>query len=324
MLKLFLRLLSILTGRTILPPEKTEALEQSLQRSREQNKALDQRLVDLRQQQQQMLSDLRTRHQQESDKWRNEVSSNQTEMARLREQIAQLAQSTDQETLRQLTENQQLIEQLNWLSGTIAHDFRAPLRAIDAYSFFLDDELGDSAPAEAKSSLGEIRRNGKRLGVLIDGLIDFLRLSTCPLNRVNFDLGDAVRELLNMGFRGAPIHIDKDLHFPMKFDPELAVRMMKELLDNAVKFSAGVEDPKITVRKVSDSELEITDNGVGFSSEHSDKLFRLFHRMHGNDEFAGEGIGLCIAQRIAGRHGLTLGLHRVGNLTVASLSVTQP
>ncbi|HEX5486459.1 MAG TPA: ATP-binding protein, partial [Limnobacter sp.] len=252
----------------------------------------------------------------------NEISSNQAEMTRLREQIAQLAQSTDQETLRQLTENQQLIEQLNWLSGTIAHDFRAPLRAIDAYSFFLDDELGDSAPAEAKSSLGEIRRNGKRLGVLIDGLIDFLRLSTCPLNRMTYDLGDAARELLSMDFRGSPVQIDSNFHFPVKFDPDLGLRMMKELIDNAIKFSSVVEQPKIVIRKAGDFELEIIDNGVGFAAEHSDKLFRLFHRMHGNDEFEGEGIGLCIAQRIADRHGATLGLHRVGNLTVASLRFT--
>lgn len=324
MLDFILRILSIVTGKAILSPSKTMTLEQNLNLCREQNKALDAHVAELRQQHQKALEDLRSDHQRRIEQRQAVIENNQSEIQRLREQIAQLGQSTDQETLRQLAENAQLLEQLNWLSGTIAHDFRAPLRAIDAYSFFLDDELGDTAPPEARNSLGEIRRNGKRLGLLVDGLIDFLRLSTCALNRVNYDLGNAARELLSMEFRGAPVKIDDNLHFPMKLDPELGLRMMKELIDNAIKFSSGVENPKITIRKVSDSELEITDNGVGFSSEHSDKLFRLFHRLHGNDEFAGEGIGLCIAQRIANRHGLSLGLHRVGNLTVASLRITQP
>ncbi|MFN7505747.1 MAG: hypothetical protein ACK5Q1_09310, partial [Limnobacter sp.] len=92
------------------------------------------------------------------------IALQQSEIDSLKEALGQLNQSVDIETQRQLKENNDLLTQLNWLSGTIAHDFRAPLRAIDAYSFFLADDLGDNAPAEASKSLEEIRRNGKRMG----------------------------------------------------------------------------------------------------------------------------------------------------------------
>lgn len=95
------------------------------------------------------------------------------------------------------------------------------------------------------------------------------------------------------------------------------------MIDNAVKFSKPVESPKVIIRQSSPNNLEIIDNGVGFSETHDAQKFQLFHRMHGNDEFEGEGIGLATAERIASRHHIALKLNRVGNQTVASLQLPE-
>lgn len=101
------------------------------------------------------------------------------------------------------------------------------------------------------------------------------------------------------------------------------MRTFKELIDNAIKFSRTTESPKIIIRQSSPNCLEIIDSGVGFDNDHKAQKFQLFHRMHGNDEFEGEGIGLATAERIASRHHIKLQLNRVGNQTVASLQMPE-
>lgn len=258
---------------------------------------------------------------------RDELELREAELTRLQARLEQMQFSIDQVLNRQLTENQALLNQLNWLSGTIAHDFRAPLRAIDANSFFLEDDLGDSGPPDAKRSLSEIRRNGKRMGVLIDGLLDYLRVGISPLNLQDMDVGDLIRQVVAQEFSLAPVVVETDLHLSIKGDKEFLFRLFKELLDNAIKFSAEVPQPNIRVQSVGRYGIEIVDNGVGFSETYRDQLFKLFHRLHGNDEYPGEGIGLCIAQRIAQRHGGNLQLNRTANQTIAFVELgdmTQP
>ena len=257
------------------------------------------------------------------DSHKQTLTAQLSEIDSLKEALSQLNQSVDIETQRQIKENNDLLSQLNWLSGTIAHDFRAPLRAIDAYSFFLADDLGENAPPEASKSLEEIRRNGKRMGVLLDALIEYLRLGVCPLNIQLHDLNDTLMQVVNEHFDFSPVPIEIQVHGKWRFDKPMMMKAFKELIDNAVKFSRPVESPKIIIRQSSANNLEIIDNGVGFSDTHGAQKFQLFHRMHGNDEFDGEGIGLATAERIASRHHITLNLNRVGNQTVASLQLPE-
>lgn len=319
MLRLILQLLSFLTGQRLFTPDESARqlshisdLNEKLRATEKMNIALRSELHQQAIRAENAATAMQTKHQEESDKARQEILS-------LRALLAQQSINLDRETLRHIQENEALMNQLNWLSGTIAHDFRAPLRAIDAYSFFLADDLGNSAPPEANRSLEEIRRNGKRMGILIDGLIEFLRMSVCPLNIQLHGFEETIQQVINEHFDFSPVPIEVDVYGTGRFDRALGMRVFKELIGNAVKFSTGVPNAKVIVRQVSPTEIEIVDNGVGFSDEHTGQKFQLFHRMHGNDEFEGEGIGLAVAQRIAARHHWTLSLDRVGLQTVASL-----
>lgn len=323
MLNLILRLLSFVSGQRLLTPEEA---------ARQQNSLLDLRTKQLAVEtlSGQLRGELKRQQAQNSEQLQSIQAEHQRELAALQAEIkslqvaySQLDQSVDLETQRQMKENNDLLSQLNWLSGTIAHDFRAPLRAIDAYSFFLADELGDDTPQEASRSLEEIRRNGKRMGILLDALIEYLRLGVCPLNIQTHDLRETLVQVVNEHFDFSPVPIDIDVHGLWQFDKPLMMRAFKELIDNAVKFSKGVPDAKVKIRQGSHNSLDIIDVGVGFSEAHDAQKFQLFHRMHGNDEFEGEGIGLATAERIASRHHMTLSLNRVGNQTVANIQLPE-
>ncbi|WP_370261752.1 ATP-binding protein [Limnobacter sp.] len=321
MLAVLLRLLSFFTGQPLASPKQLAQLQSELGMQQAKTAALEELNGKLR-------AELKTQQQQNEQQQmalrltlEGRISARQQEMSTLREAYEQLARSVDLETQRQIRENNALLNQLNWLSGTIAHDFRAPLRAIDAYSFFLADDLGANAPPEAEKSLEEIRRNGKRMGVLLDALIEYLRLGVCPLNLQTHSLQNILEQVVDEHFDFSPVPIEIQVSGQFKFDKALVMRLFKELIDNAVKFAKPVEQPRVQIRMASPNTLEIIDNGVGFSQAHDAQKFRLFHRMHGNDEFEGEGIGLAMAERIATRHHWTLQLARVGNQTVASLEL---
>lgn len=321
MLRFLLQLLSFLTGQRLLPPEEIKRQQLELENLAAKQIALETLSSKLRSEMK--YQDELARHnlhqlQIERDRL---LSNKSSEIESLKEALNQLNQSVDLETQRQIKENNELLGQLNWLSGTIAHDFRAPLRAIDAHSFFLADELGENTPPEANKSLEEIRRNGKRMGILLDALIEYLRLGVCPLNIQLHDLNDTLVQVINEHFDFAAVPIEVQVTGSWRFDKALMMRAFKELIDNAIKFSKPMDSSRVLIRQSSPGNLEIIDNGVGFSDRHDAQKFQLFHRMHGNDEFEGEGVGLATAERIASRHHITLNLNRVGNQTVASLQL---
>ena len=287
-------------NRRALSVSNTEAVIDQLNKSHQQT--IDQYTQSL-EQQRQALGQLEYRFNQLQVKFEFNQS--------------QLAHYTSVST----SENQRLLDTINWLSGTIAHDLRAPVRAIDAYTFFLADDLGVDHHPETLKTLSEIRRNGQRMGVLVDGLIDYMRISVTPIAPSSVDLNDLFKQVTGNFITPASIHIASNL--PTVFaDQQLLQRALNQLVDNAIKFSRSVDKPRISVEFDERAQLiQIKDNGVGFDTSHRNKLFKLFHRLHGNDEYEGEGIGLCLAQRIIERHQGSLHLERIGDQTVAIFSL---
>jgi len=92
-------------------------------------------------------------------------------------------------------------------------------------------------------------------------------------------------------------------------DPSLLRQVFANLLANAVKFTKSREE---AVVQVSGAEMEgratyrVRDNGVGFDSRFTHKLFGVFERLHAFDEYEGTGVGLAIAHQIVTRHGGTI------------------
>jgi light-regulated signal transduction histidine kinase (bacteriophytochrome) len=199
--------------------------------------------------------------------------------------------------------------ELESFSYTVAHDLRAPLRAIDGFSRALIDDFADKLEPEAARLLGVVRRNSVRMGTLMDDLLAFSRLSRQPLDKHRVDPAAIVRRLLDDGSAaraGRDIAIAVGALPPCEADPTLLTRLYAELIDNAIKFTAKTEPARIEIGSgVEDGRTVYTvaDNGVGFDMEYAGKLFGVFQRLHRAEDYEGTGVGLAIAQRIVHRHG---------------------
>jgi light-regulated signal transduction histidine kinase (bacteriophytochrome) len=199
--------------------------------------------------------------------------------------------------------------ELESFSYTVAHDLRAPLRAIDGFSRALIEDFADKLEPEAARLLGVVRRNCLRMGTLMDDLLAFSRLSRQPLNRGRVEPADIVRRLLD---EYGAAHANRDVAItvgalpPCNADPTLLARLYAELIDNAMKFTTSIERARIEIgSRVEDGRnvYLVADNGIGFDMKYAGKLFGVFQRLHRAEDCDGTGVGLAIAQRIVHRHG---------------------
>lgn len=199
--------------------------------------------------------------------------------------------------------------ELESFSYSVSHDLRAPLRGIDGFSRILLEEYGSQLDAEGQRLFDVIRRNCLSMGRLIDDLLAFSRLGRTPLATLDVAMGNVVQEVI-AELAAVPGDVIPPLDVGplprVKCDPSLIRQVWSNLLANAVKFSAGSEAPHIRIwaeTRAGEYVFAVSDNGVGFDMEYSDKLFAVFQRLHGNDEFPGTGIGLATVKRIIVRHG---------------------
>lgn len=196
--------------------------------------------------------------------------------------------------------------ELEAFTYTVSHDLRAPLRAIDGFSSILKEDFAESLPEEARAFLDRISNNARQMGGLIDGLLDFSRLLRTDVARIRVDQQQLVEQIfdqLDVKRKG----IVESCELPSVYaDPVLLKQVWMNLIDNALKFSSKVTQPKvlITCEKIPRFyQFSVRDNGAGFDMKYADKLFNVFERLHHKKDFDGTGVGLAIVKRIIERHG---------------------
>lgn len=199
-------------------------------------------------------------------------------------------------------------QDLEGFSYSVSHDLRGPLRAIDGFSSLLLAKPTLQDDVESQHYLTRIRDNIARMSALINDLLAFARCGRETLRREDLDMDALAREALHQVRAAYPsLNIDVDMGAlpDARGDAALVRQVWLNLIDNAVKYSARVSHPRIKIAGREDKDrvvFEISDNGVGFDTRYSDKLFLVFHRLHGS-EYSGSGVGLAIVQRIVSRHG---------------------
>jgi signal transduction histidine kinase len=202
--------------------------------------------------------------------------------------------------------------ELEAFTYTVSHDLRAPLRAIDGFSSILKEDFADSLPDDARGLLDRISNNARQMGGLIDGLLDFSRLLRTDVVRVKVDQQQMVEQILDQ-LDAKRKNIVEICELPTVYaDPVLLKQVWMNLIDNALKFSAKTEQPKVAIgcEKLGQFfSFSVQDNGAGFDMKYSDKLFNVFERLHHKADFDGTGVGLAIVKRIIERHGGQITAH---------------
>ena len=206
-------------------------------------------------------------------------------------------------------------KELESFSYSVSHDLRAPLRAIDGFAEIIEEDYRDKLDGEGRRYLAVIRQNGKRMGALIDDLLEFSRLGRQPVASAEVNVESLVREVVQEVLAAERSQSDGDHVAPTidigplpaaRGDRGLLRQVWVNLISNAVKYSSKSRQPVISVsgRRVdAETHYSVRDNGVGFNMDYAEKLFGVFQRLHRNDEFGGTGVGLAIVHRVVTRHG---------------------
>jgi PAS domain S-box-containing protein len=232
-----------------------------------------------------------------------------TQLKKVEDDIRRLNEELEMRVTERTRDLEMANRELDSFSYSVSHDLRAPLRAIDGYSMILLQEYGKNLPKEIISYLEKIRENTGRMGVLIDELLNFSRMSRLPLNRFLVDPSSIVREAyeeFRLETTGRQIDLVIKEMPTCSADPALLNHVYTNLLSNALKFTRGRDVARIEVGsyvKDKTTVYYVKDNGIGFDMKYANKLFGVFQRIHDDPSIEGTGVGLAIVERIIHRHG---------------------
>jgi len=199
--------------------------------------------------------------------------------------------------------------ELEAFSYSVSHDLRAPLRAIDGYSRFLEEDYADRMDSEGQRFIETIRASANQMDRLISDLLNLSRTSRKEMSLMAVDMAALIRSMYN---EVADDKEKRSFDFTVASmprvhcDPNLIKQVWRNLIENALKYSSKSEKKEIfidAVPKKKEIVFSIRDSGQGFDERYKDKLFGVFQRLHGDEDFPGTGVGLAIVKRIVHRHG---------------------
>jgi PAS domain S-box-containing protein len=216
----------------------------------------------------------------------------------------------EEKVLERTAELQEALRELDSFSYTVAHDLRAPLRAMCGFSEAILEDYGTSLEPTCRKYAGLIRDGSRRMDVLIQDLLAYSRLAReeIPLEPVSLEetIGDALKTLgAEIRSRGAAVEVAPPMP-PVLANRMVLVRVVTNLLSNAVKFVPSETVPRVRVwaeARGPRTRLWVEDNGIGIAPEHHERVFRVFERLHRQEQYPGTGIGLAIVQKSMARMG---------------------
>ena len=193
----------------------------------------------------------------------------------------------------------------------MSHDLKAPLRGIDGYSRLLLTDHREQLDDEGREFLGHIRQATKHMAELIDDLLSYSRLERRELTLARQPLAAVVEGVLSgarqdLEAAAVQLEVRVDPGVSALADTQGLTLALRNLLDNAIKFSRSSEPPRITIdvgRRGGGVELSVRDNGVGFDMKFHDRIFSIFQRLHRSEDYPGTGIGLAIVRKAMERMG---------------------
>ena len=234
--------------------------------------------------------------------------------------ITQEKEKTEQLRLRnlELTRSNTELEAFNRIAS---HDLQEPLRKIQMFISLITENANDDFSSKNQKYFDKIKNAAQRMQALIINLLSYSRIEGKHENFKKVDLNDAlnkVKEDLSVAIADTATTINSTKLPKIQGVPYQLEQLISNLISNAIKYRSLEHKPRIeiTSEKVHEKQIpedffknssyyhkiSITDNGIGFSQEHGEKIFEVFQRLHQKPEYSGTGIGLAICKKIIENH----------------------
>jgi signal transduction histidine kinase len=226
--------------------------------------------------------------------------------ARYRELTAELEQRVGERT----TELKRAYDELEGFSYAVAHDLKAPLRAINSFAHLFEDEMQGQLPERAREHLNRIRNGSLKMATLIDDLLAYSHIDRRGLQASVVSLPNLVDQVLTpyqdeVQRRGIALSVVVE-PMTLRVDASGLALALRNLVENALKYTREAVQPRIAIvcrRKEGVVLLSVTDNGIGFDMQYHDHIFKLFQRLHRDNQYPGTGIGLALVRKAIERLG---------------------
>jgi two-component system sensor kinase FixL len=208
-------------------------------------------------------------------------------------------------------------QELQDFASVAAHDLQEPLRKIQSFSDRLKIKAKEGLKPEALDYLDRIQNSAQRMQVLINDLLTYSRVTTKAQPFSSLDLNQVVAHVvsdLEIRLEQSQGKVEWQNLPSIEADSTQMNQLFLNLIGNALKFFRPGYPPvvKIESRTFDPSplgesgpacQISISDNGIGFEEKYLDRIFTIFQRLHGRQEYEGTGIGLAVCRKIVDRHG---------------------
>jgi signal transduction histidine kinase len=260
--------------------------------------------------------------------------ANEALEVRVQERTADFAAAN--ESLRQSN------RELEQFASVASHDLQEPLRKIQAFGDRLQEKCADGLGEQGRDYVARMQESAARMRNLIDALLTYSRVTTKAQPFVPVDLGATAREVVS-DLEGRIQHsggrVEVGALPTVEADPMQMRQLLQNLVGNGLKFRKPGEPSIVRVesqllkdaggngRPVPRYEIAVRDNGIGFDEVYLDRIFDVFQRLHGRQEYEGTGMGLAICRRIVERHGGSITAKSApdrGTTFLITLPVKQP